>query len=162
MLLPHSAKDIGTLGPAVVHVLKSKWHAEHVDALVARFLAIMTQAACPDIPVHTLSGCLEMPLASQDLFEKEQGRLEAVVCFGILMKGETAHFEMVLNTMTAAFAHFTMTAKVPVINAIIPANTLAHVAERSDENDLNKGIEAALATIETVRWRRDIRAKALT
>jgi 6,7-dimethyl-8-ribityllumazine synthase len=102
-----------------------------------------------------------MPLAAQDLFEMEKGALEAVVCFGILMKGETAHFEMVLNTMTAAFAQFTMTAKVPVINAIIPASKLEHVQERSGENDLNKGIEAALATIETIRWRRAVKAKAL-
>ena len=161
MLKPHSADGIGRLGPARIHVLKSKWHAEQVDALVARFLAILAEAGCPDIPVHTLSGCLEMPLAAQDIFEMEQGRLEAVVCFGILMKGETAHFEMVLNTMTAAFAHFTMMAKVPVINAILPASKLEHVLERSGDNDLNKGIEAALATVETIRWRRDLRARAL-
>ena len=50
-----------------------------------------------------------MPLAAQDLFEMEKGKLEAVVCFGILMKGETAHFEMVLNTMTAARKKVTKT-----------------------------------------------------
>jgi 6,7-dimethyl-8-ribityllumazine synthase len=161
MLLAHSAANAGRLGPARIHVLKSKWHAEHVDALVDRFLAILRDAGCSGIPVHTLSGCLEMPLAAQDLFEMEKGALEAVVCFGILMKGETAHFEMVLNTMTAAFALFTMTAKVPVVNAVIPASRLEHVQERSGENDLNKGIEAALATIETIRWRRAIKAKSL-
>jgi len=161
MLQEHSTKDIGMLGPAVIHVLKSKWYVEHVDALVARFLGVMEAAGCISIPVHELSGCLEMPLASQDLFEMERGRLEAVVCFGILMKGETAHFEMVLNTMTAAFAQFTMMAKVPVINAIIPASRMEHVAERSGDNELNKGVEAALATVETIRWRRAIHARAL-
>lgn len=161
MLLPHSAANVGHLGAACIHVLKSKWHAEHVDALVGRFLAVMEKAGCTDIPVHTLSGCLEMPLAAQDLFEMEKGRLEAVVCFGILMKGETAHFEMVLNTMTAAFAQLTLNARLPVINAILPASRMEHVLERSGDNDLNKGIEAALATVETIRWRRDIRAQAL-
>jgi 6,7-dimethyl-8-ribityllumazine synthase len=162
MLKPHSTENIGRLGPARIHVLKSKWHGESVDALVGRFLAVLSDADCPGIPVHTLSGCLEMPLAAQDLFEMEKGALEAVVCFGILMKGETAHFEMVLNTMTAAFAQFTMTARVPVINAIIPAGRIEHVQERSGDNNLNKGIEAAIATIETIRWRREIRTKALT
>jgi 6,7-dimethyl-8-ribityllumazine synthase len=161
VLKPHSAEGLGQIGPACIHVLKSKWHAEHVDKLVARFLGILSDAGCPDIPVHTLSGCLEMPLAAQDIFEMENGKLEAVVCFGILMKGETAHFEMVLNTMTAAFAHFTMRARVPVINAILPASRMEHIAERSGDDDLNKGIEAALATVETIRWRRDIRAGAL-
>ncbi|MBS0472621.1 MAG: 6,7-dimethyl-8-ribityllumazine synthase [Proteobacteria bacterium] len=161
MLLPHSAANISRLGPACIHVLKSKWHAEHVDALVDRFLAVMAEAGCDFIPVHTLSGCLEMPLAAQDIFEMERGRLEAVVCFGVLMKGETAHFEMVLNTMTAAFAQLTLAARVPVINAILPASRIEHVLERSGDNDLNKGIEAALATVETVLWRRDIRARAL-
>ncbi len=73
------------------------------------------------------------------------------------MKGETAHFEMIMDTLTHSFAQLVLTARTPIINCIIPASSIEQVNVRTSDDGLNKGIEAALATIETIRWRRQLR-----
>jgi 6,7-dimethyl-8-ribityllumazine synthase len=155
MLTAHSLENIPQLGPARIHVLKSKWHGEACDSLTEKFLEVMKRAGCEEIPVHTVSGSLEMPLAAQDLIEAYPD-IEAVVCFGIILKGETMHFEMMLQTLSTAFAKLTLEKRTPLINCIIPATKEGQVTARAGNDGKNKGIEAALATIETVLWRRSL------
>lgn len=156
MLQTHSLENLPQLGKANIHVLKSKWHGAYCDRLTERFLAVMKQAGCEHVTVHTVSGSLEMPLAAQDLIDNDKS-IEAIVCFGIILKGETMHFEMMLQTLSYALPNLSLSTRVPLINCIIPATALSQVEDRAGDDERNKGIEAALATIETILWRRSLR-----
>jgi 6,7-dimethyl-8-ribityllumazine synthase len=158
MLQPHNSDGVKLIKPAHIHVKKSKWYSEHVDSLVDTFLRILGKSGKHMVVVHQISGCLEMPLACLDLHEHAKEDIDAIVCFGVLMKGETYHFEMILDTLTESFASIAVDHKLLVLNCIIPATNVDEVAVRSADNELNKGIEAALATIEAIEWRRSLRA----
>ncbi len=158
MLKAHAIENLPHLGAARIHVLKSKWYPDENNSMTARFLDVMKKAGCEDIPVHTISGSLAIPLAAQDLVDTYKD-IEAIVCFGILMKGETAHFEMIMNTLSTAFATLTLGSRVPIINCIIPATSFDQVRARTGNDEHNKGLEAALAAIETIIWRRNLRGE---
>ena len=54
------------------------------------------------IEVHRLPGSLELPLAAADLLELDVDKeIDALICFGVILKGETLHFEMITNECNA-------------------------------------------------------------
>ena len=57
---------------------------------------ILRQSGYVDIQQHTLPGSLEIPLAARDLLAEDvAGSIDAIICFGVIVKGDTLHFEMI-------------------------------------------------------------------
>jgi len=155
MLVSQNPIAFPKIDPANIQILVSKWHDKYVNSLVDRFKADISKSGDHNLTIHVLSGCLEMPLACLDLHEHIKN-IDIYVCFGILMRGETAHFDMILQTITSAFAHIIVNHRLPIVNCIIPANKLDEVDKRSRDDEFNKGTEAAISAIETIRWRRSV------
>ncbi|NIP13713.1 MAG: hypothetical protein GWM88_02805, partial [Pseudomonadales bacterium] len=81
-----------------VAILKSKWYPELVDSMARCCEEVLRGRGIDRVEVHTLPGSLELPLAAADLLAADGGDdIDAIVCFGIILKGETLHFEMITN-----------------------------------------------------------------
>ena len=108
-----------------------------------------------DIRQHTLPGSLEIPLAARDLLaEDAEGSIDAIVCFGVILKGATLHFEMISYESMRALGKVMEDFRRPVVVEILPVFDIQEAVERSADDEFNKGIEAAVAAIEMVAWRR--------
>lgn len=137
---------------AKVAILQAKWYREPIDKMVQKTVDLLVAADCPKPDVHILPGSLELPLAAQALMRKE--KYDAIICFGAIMKGETYHFDMIMNMCAQGFINVMLKEGTPIIMEVIPIANMEQLEARSQDNAFNKGVEAAIATAEIIDWRR--------
>lgn len=156
MQTSYSDVDVPSIAGARIGILQAKWYAEHTDTMIARCKATLAKADCTDIVVHVLPGSLELPIAAQILLRETTVVFDALICFGAIVKGDTYHFEMVADECTRGLGEVSRATDVPIISEVLAVNSLDQLIIRSSDDDNNKGIEAALATIEFIAWRRSL------
>jgi len=96
-----------------------------------------------DITVVDVPGCFEIPLAARRLIEA--GEYDGVVALGIVIRGDTPHFEYVAGECARGIMNVQLTTGVPIGFGILTVENLAQAEERADPARLDKGYEAALA-----------------
>ena len=148
---------------AKVAILRSKWYAEIVGGMHAKCVAVLQEKGVVDIETHVLPGCFEFPFAADDVLGrrsidkrtlKEKPPFDAVICLGVVLKGDTYHFEMIVDECVRGLGAVSRKHRVPIINEVLPVTDIAQAQERAADDDLNKGIEAAAAALEIIHWRR--------
>ena len=145
--------------PGRIAILKSKWYPEFVESMAGACEEILRGHGYTDIEQHTLPGSLEIPLAARDLLVLDSGnRIDAIICFGVIVKGDTLHFEMISEACMSGLARVMEEFRRPVIVEVLPVFDIKQAEERAGDDEFNKGIEAAVAAIEMVAWRRSVSA----
>jgi 6,7-dimethyl-8-ribityllumazine synthase len=151
------------VNPGRICILKSKWHLQHVQSMADACREVLEDAGYSQIDEYTLPGCLEIPLAARDLLarevedgEVEKNKIDAIVCFGIIVKGDTLHFEMISEESMRGLGSVMHDFRRPILVEILPVFDMQQAIDRSSDDEFNKGIEAAVAAIEVVSWRRSI------
>lgn len=151
----HSIDNLPQISGAHVAIVKSKWYAQHVDVMADKALQLLNQVNAK-VDIHTLPGCLEFPLACKHLLTTAGKRYDAIVCLGIIMKGETLHFEMITNECIRGLGQVTLETNTPILVEILPILNIEQARARCADDDKNKGIEAGLAALEIIQWRREV------
>ncbi len=123
-----------------------------VDALVRH------GAAEDDITVVWVPGSFEIPLAAQEI--ADQARVDAIVCLGVVIRGETPHFDFVAGEASRGVGGIGMRARIPTAFGIVTTETLEQAIDRAGGKHGNKGADAALAAVEMVSLLRTLRAAA--
>jgi 6,7-dimethyl-8-ribityllumazine synthase len=145
--------------PGRICILQSKWYPELVQSMTEACQQVLGQAGYTDIHTHTLPGSLEIPLAARDLLAQDvEQQIDAIICFGVIIKGDTLHFEMISEESMRGLGSVMHDFRRPVVVEILPVFTMQQAVERASDDEFNKGIEAAAAAIEMVAWRRSIGA----
>lgn len=149
----YSLSDIPRVENGRTAIIISKWYREYSDSMVQKCKEVLAVAGCVEPEVHIVPGSLEIPLAARRLAQCDP-LLEAIIVFGVILKGDTYHFEMVKNLAMSGLERVMFECDIPVINEILPVDTLEYVRARSGDNDKNKGLEAGRAAVEIIEWRR--------
>ena len=145
--------------PGRICILQSKWYPELVQSMSEACPQVLGQAGYTDIHTHTLPGSLEIPLAARDLLAQDvEQQIDAIICFGVIIKGDTLHFEMISEESMRGLGSVMHDFRRPVVVEILPVFTMQQAVDRASDDEFNKGIEAAVAAIEMVAWRRSIGA----
>lgn len=143
--------------PGRIAILKSKWYPQLVENLARTCDETLRACGYQDIEQHTLPGSLEIPLAARDLLALDvDNRIDAVICFGVIVKGATYHFEMISNEAMRGLGEVMHEFRRPVVVEILPVFDIKDAEERCADDEFNKGYEAAAAAIEMVAWRRSV------
>ncbi|MDQ3283717.1 MAG: 6,7-dimethyl-8-ribityllumazine synthase, partial [Acidobacteriota bacterium] len=105
-----------------------------------------------DIALYRVPGAFEIPMLAAKLVE--EGRYDAIVTLGCLIRGDTPHFDFISAQVTNDLSRVAVNAKFPLTFGVITCNTYEQAVERSSQGSGNKGWEAALAAIEMANlWR---------
>ncbi len=99
-----------------------------------------------DIDVAWVPGSFEIPLVAKEFAESK--RYDAVVCLGVVIRGETPHFEYVAGEVSKGIARINLETGVPTAYGIVTADTMEQAMERSGTKAGNRGARAALSAIE--------------
>jgi 6,7-dimethyl-8-ribityllumazine synthase len=103
-----------------------------------------------DVTVAWAPGAFELPLVARAF--AEAGKVDAVLCFGAVVRGETGHYDFVAGGCASGLQHVQLSTGVPVVFGVLTTDTLEQALARSEPGDeANKGREAALTGIEMVR-----------
>ena len=141
-------------GGAHVAILCSKWYADVVGSLRAKCEAVLAAKGVDRIDVHTLPGSFEFPYAAGELLRSDS--FDALVCLGVVLKGDTYHFEMIVDECVRGLGEVSRAAGVPILNEVLAVTDIAQAESRAADDGFNKGIEAAAAAIEIIHWRRSL------
>ena len=120
--------------------LTSKLTEGALDALEAH------GAAEDAVEVFKVPGSFELPLAA--LKAAESGRFDAVIALGVVIRGETPHFDYVAGEAAKGIAQAAMQTGVPVMFGVVTAETLEQAINRCGVKAGNKGYEAAVSAVE--------------
>ena len=104
------------------------------------------------IDVAWVPGAFELPLVAKRLARTE--RYDALICLGAVIRGETAHFELVANEAARGIAEVALDSGIPVIFEVLATEDLAQAEARAGGAHGNKGWEAAEAALE-MAWLMD-------
>ena len=102
-----------------------------------------------DVKVAWAPGAFELPLVARRL--AEAGAVDAVTCLGAVIRGETGHYEFVAGQCAAGLQRVQLDTGIPVAFGVLTTESLSQALERSQEDESNKGREAALTAIEMHR-----------
>lgn len=101
----------------------------------------------PDnVDVYKVPGSYEIAGAAKRLLNS--GKYQAVVCLGVIIRGQTPHFEYVASNSAKAIMEMSADGKVPVIYGLITADDMEQAIDRAGTKSGNKGYDAVLSAVE--------------
>ena len=167
-----AAGDLGAHAGAGMRfgIVRTQWNKEVIDALVAgarRALAAHGVAAT-DIFEETVPGAFELPLGARLLLgsplfggvsRHDVTRLDAVICIGCLIKGETMHFEYICEGVSQGIMRLNADLHTPVIFGVLAVLTEEQARARAGlgPGSHNHGEEWAQSAIKMVQLKRKLR-----
>ena len=98
-----------------------------------------------DADFFRVPGCFELPLAARRLIDS--GRYDAIVALGVVVKGDTPHFDFVAGECSRGIMDVSLATRVPIGFGVLTTNTMAQAQERADPARGDKGFEAAVAAL---------------
>jgi 6,7-dimethyl-8-ribityllumazine synthase len=101
-----------------------------------------------NIALVRVPGAFEIPLAARTLAETK--RYDAILCIGCLLRGDTAHYDVIVNEVTRGIGQSAQETGVPHAFGVLTCETLEQAIDRAGLKMGNKGFEAALAAVEMV------------
>jgi 6,7-dimethyl-8-ribityllumazine synthase len=107
---------------------------------------LRTGARNEDIDVVRVPGAFEIPTASRSL--ASTGKYHAIICIGCLLRGDTAHYDVIVNEVTRGIGQSAQETGVPHAFGVLTCDTLEQAIDRAGLKMGNKGFEAALAAVE--------------
>ncbi|MBL7663319.1 6,7-dimethyl-8-ribityllumazine synthase [bacterium] len=159
--LPKRPSEFHKIPHARLAIIASMWHRECVQSMIDRACRELDALGvkAQNISVHYLPGAYELPLAAQLLFEREQ-KLDAILAFGVVLKGGTTHDLTVLQNVVQGFAEVSRRYGKPIINEVIGVVKIEDAVKRSADDLLNKGLEAVFAVSELLHWNNSLKPPA--
>jgi 6,7-dimethyl-8-ribityllumazine synthase len=139
-----------------VAIVAARFHHDVTRALVEGALAGLAAAGVADDDVTTtwVPGAFEIPMVAERLAADH----DAVICLGAVIRGETAHFELVANEAARGIADVARRTGVPCIFEVLATDDVAQAEARAGGAHGNKGYEAAAAALEMVAVLRELAA----
>jgi len=140
---------------ARVAIISSQWHMEICEALVAGAKRACSQADLSEVRVEWVPGSFELPLAAAYLLD---GGYDAVIALGLVLRGETPHFDFVCDGVTMGIMELTLSQKKPIGFGVLMCDNLeqAHARSGLPGSVEDKGFEAANAALHMLRLARSI------
>jgi 6,7-dimethyl-8-ribityllumazine synthase len=134
------------LPKARVAIISSSWHLDICSDLIEGAQRALTSASIKDVEVIYVPGSFEIPLAAQLAFEKG---FSAVVAVGLILKGETPHFDYVCQGVTQGVMDVSLKFSAPIGFGVLMCNTLDQAIARSGRPGSveDKGFDSAIAAI---------------
>ncbi len=101
-----------------------------------------------DIDIAKVPGAFEIPFVAKQMAKSK--KVNAVICLGAVIRGETPHFEYVAAEVSKGVAAVAMESGIPVIFGILTTETIEQAIERAGTKSGNKGWDASLSALEMV------------
>jgi 6,7-dimethyl-8-ribityllumazine synthase len=129
-------------------IVVARWNAVITDRLLQGALDALTRSGCAraDIEIVRVPGAWEIPSAARTLAESK--KFAAIITLGVLLRGETAHYEAIYTEVARGIGQSQQETGVPHAFGVLTCETLEQALDRAGLKAGNKGFEAAIAAIE--------------
>jgi 6,7-dimethyl-8-ribityllumazine synthase len=134
-----------------IAIVVARFNREITEQLLEGARGALREAGASDddVSVWWVPGAFELPVVAKRLADSK--RVDAVICLGAVIRGDTAHFEYVAGGVTQGLVQAAVSTGVPVIFGVLTVDHLDQALARVGGAEGHKGVEAAHTAIETVR-----------
>jgi 6,7-dimethyl-8-ribityllumazine synthase len=131
-------------------IVASRWNDSLVSRLIDGALDALAELSADEnaIEIFRVPGSFEIPLCA--LKAAECGKFDAVICLGVIIRGQTPHFEYIANETARGIGRASIKTGVPLLFGVITADNEDQAIDRAGVKLGNKGFEAATAAVELV------------
>jgi 6,7-dimethyl-8-ribityllumazine synthase len=129
-------------------IVVARWNAVITDRLLQGSLDALYRSGCAkgDVEIVRVPGAWEIPSAARMLAETK--KFAGIITLGVLLRGETAHYEAIYNEVSRGIGQSQQETGVPHAFGVLTCETLEQALDRAGLKAGNKGFEAAIAAIE--------------
>ncbi|MDT5151625.1 MAG: 6,7-dimethyl-8-ribityllumazine synthase [Mycobacterium sp.] len=137
-------------------IVASTWHATICDALLDGARKMASNSGVDDPDVVRVLGAIEIPVVAQELAKSH----DAVVALGVVIRGQTPHFDYVCDAVTQGLTRVSLDEGTPVANGVLTTNDEQEALDRAGlpGSSEDKGAQAAAAALSTALTLRSLRA----
>jgi len=146
-LSDHSSKNIEDMAKRKFAIIVSEWNEAVTESLFngAHETLLAHGVQKEHIIKHYVPGSFELSLAAQWLAENKE--IDAVICLGCVIQGETKHFDFICDAVAHGITNVSLKYNKPVIFGVLTPNTQEQALDRAGGKHGNKGDEAAITAI---------------
>jgi 6,7-dimethyl-8-ribityllumazine synthase len=155
-LSSYSNKNVVNISQKRFGIVVSEWNEEVTEALYHGAYQTLVEhgAAEANIISQTVPGSYELSLAAQWMAERSD--VDAVICLGCVIQGETRHFDFICDAVAHGITHVSLKYNKPVIFGVLTPNTHQQALDRSGGKHGNKGDEAAITAIKMIGLKQNL------
>jgi 6,7-dimethyl-8-ribityllumazine synthase len=139
-------------------IVVSRFNGFITDRLLDGALDALHRTGTQDknIEIVRVPGAFEVPVAAKTLATSKKSKVDAVICLGLLMRGETSNYEHIADEVARGIGQAAQDSGKPVTYGVLTCDTLEQAIDRAGLKSGNKGFEAALAAVEMVSLHRKL------
>jgi 6,7-dimethyl-8-ribityllumazine synthase len=139
-------------------IVASTWHDQICNALLDGALRVAKDSGIAEPTVVRVLGAIEIPVVAQALAHSH----DAVVALGVVIRGQTPHFDYVCDAVTQGLTRVSLDESTPVANGVLTTNDEEQALDRAGlpGSSEDKGAQAAAAALSTALTLRDLRARS--
>ena len=151
-LSDYSTDQLPDVAQKTFALLVSEWNEEITEPLANGALATLRHHGVSDdrIVLHRVPGSFELPLAAQKMAIRTD--VDAVICLGCVIQGETPHFDYVCQAVALGIKDVALKYDKPVIFGVLTTDNLQQAQDRAGGKHGNKGDEAAITAIKMLAF----------
>jgi 6,7-dimethyl-8-ribityllumazine synthase len=135
-------------------IVGSRWHNDLVEHMIARAKAAAEACGVTEVITTRVAGSVELPVVAQALAR----RVDAVVALGVVIKGETQHFEYVCEAVTTGLTRVALDEGTPVAHGVLTVHSLGQARDRAGLEDSieDKGWQSTVAVLDAALAIREV------
>lgn len=128
-------------------IVVSEWNTSITNALLQGAIETLEKAGAKadQIVIKSVPGTFELAYGAQHLFETSE--VDAVICLGCVIQGETRHFDFICDATANGIMRVSLDYSAPVIFGVLTTDNLQQAIDRSGGKHGNKGVEAAVTAL---------------
>jgi 6,7-dimethyl-8-ribityllumazine synthase len=145
---PQPSAPLPDASPFRFAVIVSRFNETVTNSLRDAAVAALKEAGASEtnVQVFTVPGAYEIPQAAR--VAAENGRFDAIVCLGCIIRGETPHFDYIASAVAHGITAAAGDTGIPMAFGVLTTNSAEEALARAVDGSGNKGREAAVAAIE--------------
>jgi len=139
-----------------IGIVVSEWNETVTNALKEGALHFLKESGIAENQIFTypVPGSFELPVAANTLLSADP-TLDAVICLGCIIQGETRHFEFISQAVANGIMRVSLDYGVPVVFGVLTCDTMEQAQERAGGIYGNKGIEAAYTCLKMINLQKN-------
>ena len=147
------------ISKAKIAIIRAQFNAPLTESLEKHCLGVLLEHGLKkdQILQFQVPGSLEIPIVAQNI--AKQKTADIIIALGVVIKGDTYHFQIVANECARGCMDVALKYNVPIIFEVIPVYNLAQAKKRAGNNNQNKGKEAALAALKMMKVISQLKSK---
>ena len=138
--------------PWTIAVVAAEWNPQITDAMLEGAVSTLrlNSVKPENIRTYRVPGTYELSYAADTLARLDA--IDAVICIGCVIQGETRHFEFICQAVSQGLTNVSLATHKPIIFSVLTCDTMEQALDRAGGRHGNKGVEGAIAALKMLRF----------